>query len=290
MSGSSVSRFHSVADTARWIAAYRAQETEKPDAIFRDPYARMFAGDAGSSMAGFGRSARSAAWAMITRTAVFDELIMREVTAGGCDCVLNLGAGLDTRPQRLALPSGLRWIEVDLPEMIAYKTESLAGVPSACGLERIAMDLSNEVARRELFARIDAQSKRVLVVSEGLTVYLSEESVASLGRDLYACPNFALWLIDQASPAILEFMRRGYHKGLEAANAPMLFGPESGLAFHAAQGWKPREVRDMIGEARRLRREMPNAWLLRMFGMLRARHPKYWSAMALLERRPSPSL
>ncbi len=264
---------------------YRAQETDKPDAIFRDPYARMFAGDAGTSMAGFSRSARSAAWAMITRTAVFDELIVREVTVGGCDCVLNLGAGLDTRPQRLALPSSLLWIEVDLPEMIAYKTESLADVPSACSLERIAMDLSDEGARTALFARVNTQCKRVLVVSEGLTVYLTEESVASLGRALYACPNFALWLIDQASPAILGFMRRGYHKGLEAANAPMLFGPASGLAFHEPQGWVPREVRDMVGEARRLNREMPNAWLLRALGMLRARDPKYWSAMALLERR-----
>jgi methyltransferase (TIGR00027 family) len=286
MSEPPISRFHSVADTARWIAAYRAQESDKPDAIFRDPYARMFAGDPGAAMADFSRPARSAAWAMIVRTAVFDELILREVTAGGCDCVLNLGAGLDTRPQRLALPSSLLWIEVDLPAMIAYKTEKLSGVASACSLERIAMDLLDGEPRIKLFARVNAQCKRVLVVTEGLIVYLSEENVASLGRDLYARPNFALWLIDQASPAILGFMRRGYHKGLESANAPMLFGPESGLAFHESQGWAPREVRDMVGEARRLDREMPNAWFLRAIGMLRARDPKYWSAMALLERRP----
>ncbi|HLJ84391.1 MAG TPA: SAM-dependent methyltransferase [Candidatus Eremiobacteraceae bacterium] len=285
MSEQPISRFHSVADTARWIAAYRAQETDRPDAIFRDPYARTFAGNAGVAMAGFSRPGRSAAWAMIVRTAVFDELIMREVTVGGCDCVLNLGAGLDTRPQRLALPPNLLWIEVDLPAMVAYKNESLAGVPSACRIERVAIDLSEEGPRTALFARVNAQCKRVLVVSEGLTVYLSEENVARLGRDLYACPNFALWLIDQASPAILDFMRRGYHKGLEAANAPMLFGPKNGLAFHAAQGWVPREVRDMIGEARRLKREMRGAAFLRALGILRARDPKYWSAMALLERK-----
>ena len=50
---------------------------------------------------------------MIVRTAVIDELILREVELG-CDVVLNLGAGLDTRPQRLPLPESLRWIEVDL--------------------------------------------------------------------------------------------------------------------------------------------------------------------------------
>ncbi len=284
MSDSPLPHTGTVADTARWIAAYRAEETARPDAIFRDPYARDLAGEVGDVMAHFSRAARNAAWAMITRTAVFDELIMREAGPGGCDCVLNLGAGLDTRAQRLPLPQGLPWIEVDLPEMIAFKNERLRDAPSPCVVERIAQDLSDERERAVLFARLNARSKRVLVVSEGLLVYLSEEQVAKLGRDLYACPNFALWLFDQASPTILKLMRRGYQKGLTAANAPMRFAPQSGLAFHAPQGWVPREVRDMIGEAHRLQREMKGAWLMRALGLLSAHHPKYWSAMALMER------
>lgn len=284
MNDREISKKGTVADTAHWIAAYRAQETARPDAIFRDPYAGELAGVTGRAMVQTGRSARAAAWAMITRTAVLDEVIAREVTTGGCDCVLNLGAGLDTRPQRLALPAELVWIEVDLPHMIEFKDEKLHGVPSACVVERIALDLSDESGRAALFASVDARFKRVLVVSEGLLVYLSEEQVARLGRDLSAYPNFKFWLFDQASPAILQFMQRGYHKGLQAANAPMQFAPKSGLAFHAAQGWVPREVRDMIGEARRLNREMRGAKFFRLLGMLRERDKKYWSAMALMER------
>jgi O-methyltransferase involved in polyketide biosynthesis len=33
-----------ISDTARWVAFYRAMETERPDAIFRDPFARQLAG------------------------------------------------------------------------------------------------------------------------------------------------------------------------------------------------------------------------------------------------------
>ncbi len=36
-----------ISDTARWVAVYRAMETARPDAIFRDPHARQLAGERG---------------------------------------------------------------------------------------------------------------------------------------------------------------------------------------------------------------------------------------------------
>ena len=39
-----------VSDTARWVAWYRALETERPDAIFRDPFARRLAGPEGEAI------------------------------------------------------------------------------------------------------------------------------------------------------------------------------------------------------------------------------------------------
>lgn len=48
---SSAPLIRNVSDTARWVAFYRAQETERPDAVFRDPFARRLAGQRGEQIA-----------------------------------------------------------------------------------------------------------------------------------------------------------------------------------------------------------------------------------------------
>ena len=100
--------------------------------------------------------------------------------------VVNLAAGLDARPYRMDLPRSLQWVEVDLPEILAHKEEILRNEKPVCALERVRLDLSNTSARRELFSELGRRANRVLVVAEGLLVYLTEEEVAALGRDLAA--------------------------------------------------------------------------------------------------------
>src|SRR2546422_2016206 len=107
-------------------------ESERPDALFRDPYARKLAGERGERIVASMRRGRAMAWPMIVRTAVLDELILRAIERDGVDTVLNLAAGLDTRPYRLPLPSSLRWVEADFPDVIAYKQEQLRGERPAC--------------------------------------------------------------------------------------------------------------------------------------------------------------
>ena len=62
---------------------------------------------------------------MVIRTLIIDDLIQKAVVAGA-DTVVNLGAGLDARPYRMALPESLRWIEVDYPQVIDWKADKLA--------------------------------------------------------------------------------------------------------------------------------------------------------------------
>ena len=59
--------------------------------------------------------------------------------------------------------------------MLAYKSELLAHETPRCTLERVAVDLSDVAARRELFARLRARATAVMVVSEGLVVYLAPD-------------------------------------------------------------------------------------------------------------------
>src|SRR5437868_13354188 len=120
-----MAQIENISDTARWVAVSRAMETERPDAIFRDPFAGRLAGDKGHAIVDSMKHGRAMAWAMIVRTAVFDEIILDRVRNGRVDTVLNLAAGLDARAWRMALPRSLRWIDVDLPEILDYKIEML---------------------------------------------------------------------------------------------------------------------------------------------------------------------
>jgi O-methyltransferase involved in polyketide biosynthesis len=72
---------------------------------------------------------------MVVRTAVMDEIILRTISEREIDTVLNLAAGLDTRPWRLRLPPTLRWIDVDLPAMLdwaSFATNSPFAPTKAC--------------------------------------------------------------------------------------------------------------------------------------------------------------
>lgn len=253
-----------ISDTARWVAVYRAMETERPDAHFRDPYARRLAGTQGEEIVRSLRHGSGMAWAMIVRTAVLDEMILRAV-AGGADLVLNLAAGLDTRPYRMDLPRGLRWVEVDLPEIMDYKEDQLRGEQPRCALERVRLDLTDLAGRRALFARLGGEARQVAVVTEGLLAYLTREQVAGLATDLHAPPTFARWMTELASPWILRYMQRKYRKVTGAGGtAPMHFGPAEGAGFFRPYGWNAVEERSMLEEGRRLHREMRLAWLWRL--------------------------
>ena len=276
-----------ISDTALWVAQYRVMETERPDAIFRDPLARKLAGDRGEEIV---RKMKvgGMAWPMIVRTAVMDEIILRSIEKEGVDCVLNLAAGLDTRPYRLPLPKTLRWIEADLPEILAYKTEKLAGEMPVCRLERVAADLTDVAARRGLFVRAAQGSKAVLTVTEGLLAYLSPEQVAALAEDLHSPPAMRLWLIDIASPRLKKMLDRRVGKHVGAANAPFRFAPAEGTKFFEPRGWKEREFRSTLEEAFRLRRTMRMAWIFRLLGHLQSpakrEEMRRMGGIALLER------
>jgi len=225
------SPIHSVSDTALWVAMYRAYESERHDAHFRDPFARRLAGERGEEIVRSLPGGRVMSWPMVVRTVVFDEFVMRLVRKEGADTVLNLAAGLDARPWRLALPQSLRWVDVDLPEILGYKQRELAGATPSCRYEARATDLRDPASRRALFGEIGGAANRVLVLSEGLLIYLAEEQVADLARDLAAPKSFRWWVMDIAAPELLKRLQKRWGRRLAEGNAPFRFAPVAGTKF-----------------------------------------------------------
>jgi methyltransferase (TIGR00027 family) len=252
-----------ISDTARWAAVFRAMETERQDALFRDPFARRLAGARGEEIAAGMRMQLRHAWSWAMRTYILDEYIEAEL-ARGTDMVLNLAAGLDARPYRMTLPAGLKWVEVDLPEILDYKEEMLAGETPRCALERVRLDLSELRARRALFDRLSREARRVMVISEGLLVYLSAAEVGALAEDLAAPRTFQRWGADVVSPGLLEMMKKQGGIELERAGAPLKFAPPEGPEFFRSHGWVPLEVRSTFKTASRLKR-LP--FMLRLFAL-----------------------
>ena len=157
-------------------------------------------------------------------------------------------------PTGCNFPPNLQWVEVDLPEIIAYKEEILANEKPKCQLERISLDLSDGPARRKLFEDLNRRATKVVVASEGLLIYFTPDEVASLARDLSAAPHFLNWVIDLASPGQLRLMQRSTGKQLSEAGAAFKFGPAEGANFFKPYGWEPSDVQGMLKTAAQFKR------------------------------------
>jgi O-methyltransferase involved in polyketide biosynthesis len=182
------------------------------------------------------------------------------------------------------LPPSLKWIEVDLPEILEYKHEILLNDTPVCSLERVALDLSNVAARRDLFTDLGKSAKRVLIVSEGLIVYFTAAEVGALAEDLAATPSFQYWAFDLASPGLLQMLQKKMPQ-LDDSGTPLKFGPPEGPDFFVPHGWKPLEVCSFLKAAAQLKR-LP--FFLRLLSFLPASNgaqgSRPWAAACLMTK------
>ncbi|NES63849.1 MAG: class I SAM-dependent methyltransferase [Okeania sp. SIO2D1] len=261
----------SISDTAFLTATYRALETERPDSLFQDAYAQILAGERGKKLVEAMPGGKAGAAGCAVRTCVMDELILRTVEENSVDTVLSLGAGFDTRPYRLPLPTSLRWYECDLDVVLAYKVDKLAGLLSQCILQSVALDITDIIARHIFFKSVGMAAKRGLVFTEGLLIYMTVEQVATLATDLYAQPQFQWWLTDLASPSALRYFQKSVNSSLNSGEATLQFAPEEGTEFFRQYGWKSVEFRSLLEEGQRLHREvLPKSLLAQL------QTPEHW--------------
>src|SRR5262249_27308997 len=137
-----------------------------------------------------------------------------------------------------------------------------------------------------LFSRIGKEASRVLVITEGLIIYLTPEEVGALARDLAAPASFQRWILELASPGLLLMLQKHLNPRLQEASAPLKFGPEEGPDFLVPYGWKPLSVRSLLKTAAKLKRA---PWLLRLMAFLPESKSRQgsrpWSGVCLFEKR-----
>jgi len=132
--------------------------------------------------------------------------------------------------------------------------------------------------------KLGGSARKILVITEGLLVYLTGDEVSALGRDLAAQTSFRDWAIDLCSPGLLKMLQKNLG-ALSEAGSPLKFGPEEGPGFFIPSGWKAAEVYSMLKTAARIKR-LP--FFLRLMSLLPESNGRQgsrpWGAVCRLTR------
>jgi len=193
-------RLSHVSDTALLTAAVRAMETSLPNGWVRDPFAASLAGERGRAIAWALPGLEMVCFVVGMRSRIIDDVVMTAIPEYGISTVLSVGAGLDTRPWRLALPADLRWLEVDLQPVLDYKAAVLASEKPMCRVEHLAVDVCDPARRRALFQKIP--DGPALMITEGLLMYLPAATVEAIAAEASAWSGIRYWLSELATRGI----------------------------------------------------------------------------------------
>jgi methyltransferase (TIGR00027 family) len=260
-----------VAATALWTAACRADETLRPDPLVVDPLAAFLCGEAGMALGHVLEREGHAHDAIVVRTRLVDERILA-AAAQGFRTVLTLGAGLDARPYRLDLGAGARWIEADLPEVIAWKERRLQNArATGVAVERHALDLRDGDALQALLSSL--LEARLLVVLEGVLAYLEPPNVRALLERLARRP-FTRVVCDVGGGMWARFLARRPAEIASKAGAPYRFQVRNAARLFESLGfrvgsdtslvdWDESSARPRFAHGRKL------PWILRLVPGLR---------------------
>ena len=197
---------------------FRAAETQRPDAIVRDPKAVEIVRSLDYDFDRF-----SSAWMsqidMAVRTDLLDRAVRRFVSKHPAGTIVTLGAGLDGRFWRID-NGQIQWFDLDLPEVIELRRRYFAESDRNRFLPRSLLD----------FAWLDElnrpQDQPLLIIAEGVFHYFTEQEVRSLFAEIAARLPGAELLFHSTSPRCLKYHRRS--KMMKTFDARFKWGIESG--------------------------------------------------------------
>jgi methyltransferase (TIGR00027 family) len=234
--------------TAQHVAAYRLAYEREPApfgaAADDDRLARDVA-----ALDAFERNERMDLY-LRARTAFFDRVVVTALEHGVRQVVV-VAAGYDGRALRYAKP-GVTWFEVDHPATQADKRARLdrLGI-DAPHVTFVAADLVQPGLAAALGEHGLDPATPSLMLAEGLIVYLDEEVVESMARELRTAAAPGSRLAVSASPTVDEERRRRFAASVEAIGEPArshTSATETQRLLEAA-GWRATQLPALAHEA-----------------------------------------
>jgi methyltransferase (TIGR00027 family) len=136
----------SVGATATMVAAARAAASRRADPVINDPFAEpLVSGELDFADVDGGGGFPRMVDTFAARARFYDEYFA-EAGAAGLRQVVIVASGLDARPYRLSWPAGTTLYEIDQPEVIEFKTTTLADLGAVPGAEHrtVGIDLRED--------------------------------------------------------------------------------------------------------------------------------------------------
>jgi methyltransferase (TIGR00027 family) len=210
----------SVGVTATMVAAGRAMATKDPRGLINDPFAeplvravgvdlftKLMDGELDLAAIENASPARMQAMAdgMAVRTKYFDDYFIDAVGAGVRQAVI-LASGLDARAYRLPWPAGTVVYEIDQPQVIEFKTTTLAGLGAEPTATRrtVAVDLRADWPAALRTAGLDTTAPTAWL-AEGLLIYLPPEAQDRLFDNITALSAPGSTVATEFVPGIIDF-------------------------------------------------------------------------------------
>jgi methyltransferase (TIGR00027 family) len=251
----------SVGATATAVAARRAMASKGPHPLIDDPYAeplvnavgvdafiKMMNGEIELTDDDPAFTPRRLAEGMAVRTRFFDNFFA-DATAAGVRQAVILAAGLDTRAYRLTWPSGTVVFEIDQPQVIEFKTRTLADLGAAPAADRkaVAVDLRDDWVGALQDNGFDAD-RPTAWIAEGLLGYLPPDAQDRLFDTITALSSagsrigtgYVPDIHDRITKRGKEISERWRRLGLNLNWSELVYDGErnDAVEYLAAQGWQ----------------------------------------------------
>lgn len=165
----------SISKTAFYCCGVRMQDAQGSNPVCSDIYAKAFMNEDGLRILEAFKDETSPNASNVARHRIIDDFLRQELLANPGLCVVIIGAGFDSRAFRL---KGGTWVELDEPQVIAYKNERLPASNCENELHRVPVDFSTDSLEEKL-SSFSSRSP-VVVVIEGVFMYLEKEVIGQL--------------------------------------------------------------------------------------------------------------
>jgi len=223
-----------ISQTAFYCCGVRMQDAASDNPVCGDVYAKLFMNEEGLRILEKFKEEVNPNASNVARARIVDDLLREELAANPNLRVVLIGAGFDSRAYRL---NGGDWVELDEPQVIAYKDERLPASQAQNPLRRIPIDFASESVEEKLLA-IAGSGGPTVVVIEGVFMYLEQETIRRLLETLHRLfPEHKL-ICDLMTRKFFEKYGRTIHEKLTGMGATFKFTVDNPEELFLQSGYR----------------------------------------------------